>query len=494
MARIKKVFTFALAFQKRSIQTEEKHSGCSAVRLAHLLWEQGVVGSNPATPTKGLISLKIRPFSLKKNTFSVCNRLFMSVVNKSSILTRKAEFMGRKRTVISLPHLVDAGGDLCKDWFVEYSCRDPRTNNLKRFREYAGFKKLKTAKERCLLADKVIQEIKDKFETGWTPFEERKLTYQDELITQVFADRWGRERESLPTIRTYLSEFLESKKTTIIQHSYQTYQSKLRIFAEWAEHQELDKIHISCITRENIYAFMSYIVEENQVSKRTIKKYKQILHGFFDYMMKERSILTSNPVHDIPDIGRVTDEAPRPIPDKIRDILITYMKKNDPQLWLFCQMEYYCAIRPNELRQLRIGDMDFESRIIRVPCTISKNRLTEFVNMPQQLYNGLIKAGIEKINGEWYLFSANGQPGEKMLGKNNFRFRFDRIRNRLGLSPEYKLYSFKHTGGVELVNAGVDTWELQRHFRHKSIDTTERYIRKNFAVNSDKIKNHFPDM
>ena len=26
-------------------------TGCSAVRLAHLLWEQGVVGSNPATPT-----------------------------------------------------------------------------------------------------------------------------------------------------------------------------------------------------------------------------------------------------------------------------------------------------------------------------------------------------------------------------------------------------------------------------------------------------------
>ena len=26
-------------------------SGCSAVRLAHLFWEQGVAGSNPATPT-----------------------------------------------------------------------------------------------------------------------------------------------------------------------------------------------------------------------------------------------------------------------------------------------------------------------------------------------------------------------------------------------------------------------------------------------------------
>ena len=47
---------FALAFEK------VRHSGCSAVRLAHLLWEQGVEGSNPFTPTLGRISLEIRPF------------------------------------------------------------------------------------------------------------------------------------------------------------------------------------------------------------------------------------------------------------------------------------------------------------------------------------------------------------------------------------------------------------------------------------------------
>ena len=29
----------------------ERISGCSAVRLAYLLWEQGVPGSNPGTPT-----------------------------------------------------------------------------------------------------------------------------------------------------------------------------------------------------------------------------------------------------------------------------------------------------------------------------------------------------------------------------------------------------------------------------------------------------------
>ena len=30
----------------------ESNAGCSAARLAHLVWDQRVAGSNPATPTK----------------------------------------------------------------------------------------------------------------------------------------------------------------------------------------------------------------------------------------------------------------------------------------------------------------------------------------------------------------------------------------------------------------------------------------------------------
>lgn len=41
----KKVLTFAAA-------NKEKSSGCSAARLAHLVWDQGAAGSNPAAPTK----------------------------------------------------------------------------------------------------------------------------------------------------------------------------------------------------------------------------------------------------------------------------------------------------------------------------------------------------------------------------------------------------------------------------------------------------------
>ena len=77
----------------------------------------------------------------------------------------------RRKKVIVLPHLVDAGGDLTKDWFVEYSCRDPRTDKLKRFREYAGLGRQKSAKERHALAEQIIRELKDKLATGCVPFQ-----------------------------------------------------------------------------------------------------------------------------------------------------------------------------------------------------------------------------------------------------------------------------------------------------------------------------------
>ena len=51
-------------------------SGCSAVRLAHLLWEQGVAGSNPATPTNN------------KRSFRICGTAFLHVRQELNLFGR----------------------------------------------------------------------------------------------------------------------------------------------------------------------------------------------------------------------------------------------------------------------------------------------------------------------------------------------------------------------------------------------------------------------
>lgn len=402
--------------------------------------------------------------------------------------------MGRKKTVIVLPHLVDAGGDMNKNWFVEYSLRDPYTGEMKRFREYSGFSKLDSAEERYRYGERIIRELSDKIASGWSPFARQKGTYVDNILMDNVARRWGNEREDVINIRKHLSDFLELKKASVSKKSFQTYQSKMRIFCEWAEHHGVDELHVSRITTGHIQDFLRSIANESGLSRLTMQKYAQILHAFFDYLMKDMGYIGANPVVGIPKLGKVVDEAPKPISDDDRRLLMAAMRKYDRQLWIVCQLQYYCAIRPGECRLLKVGDLDFDGETIRVPKDVSKNREGETVVMPAQLVRRLKKEGYADAERGLYLFSASGKPGDRPLGKNYFRNHFNLLRDKLGLSPDYKLYSFKYTGGVALVNAGIDTWELQRHFRHKSIDTTEHYLRKNFAVKSDKIKNHFPDI
>ncbi|MCR5574055.1 MAG: site-specific integrase [Bacteroidaceae bacterium] len=228
-------------------------------------------------------------------------------------------------------------------------------------------------------------------------------------------------------------------------------------------------------------------------SRRTVTKYQQILHHFYEYLI-EHGVARSNPVYGIPAIGERRDEAAKPIPEDIRKLLLTTMRQEEPQLALVCELEYYCAIRPNELRQLRIRDIDLRSASIRIPASISKNRTTQSVDVPRQMLEKLRQWKVDEYPPHFFLLGTQGVPGIEGYGKNTLRFRFERIREKLHLSSEYKLYSFKHSGGVELVNAGVDTWQLQRHFRHSSIATTEAYLRRNFAPNSEMIKDRFPDI
>lgn len=79
--------------------------------------------------------------------------------------------MARKKSAIILPKLKDQGGDMSKQWYVEYSVRNPYTERMVRQRIYEGFNELLTPSERYSHAEKLIQGIIKKFESGDYPFE-----------------------------------------------------------------------------------------------------------------------------------------------------------------------------------------------------------------------------------------------------------------------------------------------------------------------------------
>jgi hypothetical protein len=62
------------------------------------------------------------------------------------------------------------------------------------------------------------------------------------------------------------------------------------------------------------------------------------------------------------------------------------------------------------------------------------------------------------------------------------------------MPPEYKFYSWKHTGAVEADEAAISFKDISNHLGHTSLKATDFYFKNKRSTSSKAIKNNFPDL
>ncbi len=402
--------------------------------------------------------------------------------------------MSRLKRDIIFPKLNNAGGDINKDWFVEFSVRNHDTGKMERKRIYEGFKNLPTYEQKMAHADAIIKDYTQRIKSGQIS-SQKLVEYEDELMfdfnTVKSRKRLGKEN----TFRVLASEFLQDKKTEVNNKSLQSYKSKLRAFQSFLERHNLQDKHVTDIDNGIIVDFLKDLAVTDGLARKTIEKYQQMIHSFIVFVITRKRLKMNNPALNIPRMGKVVDESAPGLSIEIRKALQRKIEKTDPQLWLGCAIQYYTAIRPGtEMRLIQLKNINMHLRTITVRNFLAKNARTETVDIPNQLYALLLEWNLENYDQEWYLFGKNGLPGPEAIGKNSLRVRFNKYRDQLGLSKEIKFYSWKHSGAAELTVSGANMYEIQRHFRHKSVTTTEKYWRKRLGGIKGDIKDDFPDI
>lgn len=401
--------------------------------------------------------------------------------------------MPRREAILILPKLNDCRGDISKPWFIEWGYRIPGVPGLKRERQYKGLN-LPTAQQRKRAAEKIIKEKTAWLKSGEYLDGEKRIIYSDEIQYRNEARMYGDKKESTITVRTYLSEFLVRVKSQVNTKSYQSYQSKMRVFCSWLDVNKLSGLKVHFITREHLLSFLNYLSNDRELSRLTVNKYLQILHVFFRYLLEEKNVIIDNPVKNMPKMGKVVDEAPLPLQAGDLQKLKAEIKRCDPQLWLACEFQYYCAIRPGtELRLMRIQWIDFERGIIRIPATEAKNNKTQNIKIPGQFLIELTEVYfLNRFEDKtFFVFGKFGRPGDEPLGKNTMRNRFNQYRDKLGLSQQYKFYSWKHTGAIDASEKGMNPYDLKNHLRHSSLEITERYLSKRRGNEAKNIDTFF---
>lgn len=401
--------------------------------------------------------------------------------------------MSRPKNDIIYPHLNNADGDMNAAWYVEYSVRNNTTGKMERKRTYKGFAKLNTYEERMEHAKKLIDQYTKKIESGDISTVQ-VVEYDDELLFNTATFKFRKRLGPKFSFRVMASRFIAMKRKEVNKDTIQTYKSKLRIFNEFLSIKKLHDKNITSIKNHHVVEFMNKVSDENNLSRTSVNKYQQILYTFFKWAIEKERVYMENPVMNIPRLGLVVDESAPSISRRVRAILKREIKKEDPQLWLNICFQYYCAIRPAELRMMKLKHINYDNEVVTVYNFLAKNHRTETVGIPKQLMRMIESLNLQNYDQSLYLFSHDGRPGVKPLGKNNMRNRFNRIRDSLNLSNEIKLYSWKHAGAMELVESGANVYKIQRHFRHKSLTTTERYWAKRLGGAGKQILEEFPDI
>ena len=156
----------------------------------------------------------------------------------------------------------------------------------------------------------------------------------------------------------------------------------------------------------------------------------------------------------------------------IKDVkaLLDEVEKFNKKLHLCCLLTYCCLLRPHqEIRQLKWSDFSDDLSFIRLSGSKVKSKRNRIVPVPENIRIILIKT-----ENSHNIFTSTNQPYNKDYFKTLFR-RFKKFN--ISIDKDVTLYSFRHTGAIEIFKRTGSITKLQKAMGHSSINVSLTYLR-----------------
>lgn len=259
------------------------------------------------------------------------------------------------------------------------------------------------------------------------------------------------------------------------------YAKRLAMFEKWTKENA-----IATIEDVNFAQFLDWLYLDRGVAPRTRNNYRTWCKSFCMWM-QQHDYITNDPMSGIFPI-KEPQKTRQPLPSSALKQVREYLEIHNRHFLLAVMMEYYCFIRPDELSNIKIGDIDVKGHAVYVNAEISKNGKAEMVGLNRSIVTLMRELHTLRSPKDWYLFSHRCRPGKTKLDCRMFRDRWARMRKRLNMPKEYQFYSLKDSGIRDLANsAGIVIARDQA--RHSSIAVTNKYLQgRDRPVHAETIR------
>jgi integrase/recombinase XerD len=263
---------------------------------------------------------------------------------------------------------------------------------------------------------------------------------------------------------SYLEWYEMHRQSTTYEDLLEIYKNHLKGIFGKLRLDEINIVHISLYKKtrkaEVIIKHLGQKKGSTLVSNRTINKELSYFSGFLKWCRVERNM----------PLKKITfDRLPykRPIPMVLSfDEVIKMIEASDPFYRALFFTLYGAGLRSAEGRNLKLEDVDFENRTIRVR---QKGGSQKIVPVPQLLLD-LISA-IKPAHQEDYVF-VNRRTRRPV---NDIRRPIERARVKAGIIKKVTPHLFRHSIATHLLGKSVNLRTIQKFLGHAQVLTTEFY-------------------
>ena len=214
------------------------------------------------------------------------------------------------------------------------------------------------------------------------------------------------------------------------------------------------------ITSNNVKTYLNQYALG--VSYNTIKRHLNVL------INEARNIgMNSNPMESI---KAKKTKAKLHKPYKDINLILNEIKLFSDNLYLCCLMTYGCLLRPHrEIRELKWSDFSDDLGYIHLSGNRNKSGKNRIVPVPIYIRELLVK-GQPQHN----IFTGTTRP----LNEDYFKTLWGRFKTVSELlEQDQTLYSFRHSGAIEIFKRTGSITKLQRAMGHSSINVSLTYLR-----------------
>jgi site-specific recombinase XerD len=215
------------------------------------------------------------------------------------------------------------------------------------------------------------------------------------------------------------------------------------------------------ISDEEIQAYLLHLMRERHRSWSTCNIVVHALRFFYHTTLKRDRTTFRIP----------TSRQPSKLPallsrEEVQQLLAA---ASHPMHRVMLLTAYASGVRLNELRLLRVSDIDSARMTIRVEQ--GKGRKDRYTVLSPSLLEALRAHWHRRRPTTWLFPGRTGRP----LDPSGVQRAYTVAKRRAGITKPGGIHALRHAFATHLLDAGVDLHTIQRLLGHQSITTTTRY-------------------